>query len=414
MGYQAEIKALREEARNLWNEAQHKAAEWKEDKSKAPADAQAQYDALLDTVITKNEEAAKFEALEKKEAEINRYMTAPDPAHLLPVQGGQGDGKIDAAIDSVQMKAFNKFLTSPAGQITPDEQKALQVNSDALGGFLVAPQQFVEQLIKFVDNLVFVRQMATVYKVPQAQSLGAPSLDTDPADADWTGEVTAVTSDTTMGFGKRELRPYDLTKQVLVSKKLLRQAILDPATLVAQRLAYKFAVTQEKAFLTGTGSNQPLGVYTASAQGISTGQDFTAAGSTALTADDFKGAAMKLKPQYQAKAKWMFHRDVLKAAMQLKDSQQRPLYSDLQGSAPATMVGLPYVLSEYSPNTFTTGLYLAILGDWSWYWIADALDMEIQALVELYAATNQNGYIARAACDGQPVLEEAFVRLKLA
>jgi hypothetical protein len=40
--------------------------------------------------------------------------------------------------------------------------------------------------------------------------------------------------------------------------------------------------------------------------------------------------------------------------------------------------------------------------------------MEIQVLYELDAATNQIGFISRAECDGMPVLEEAFARVKLA
>jgi hypothetical protein len=35
-------------------------------------------------------------------------------------------------------------------------------------------------------------------------------------------------------------------------------------------------------------------------------------------------------------------------------------------------------------------------------------------LVELYAITNQNGYVARQEVDGMPVLPEAFVRLRMA
>jgi hypothetical protein len=40
--------------------------------------------------------------------------------------------------------------------------------------------------------------------------------------------------------------------------------------------------------------------------------------------------------------------------------------------------------------------------------------MQVQVLQELYAATNQMGYICRKETDGQPVLEEAFARLILA
>ena len=83
-------------------------------------------------------------------------------------------------------------------------------------------------------------------------------------------------------------------------------------------------------------------------------------------------------------------------------------------ASPATICGYPYDESEYMPNTFATTLYVGILGDWRYYWIVDALDMEIQVLTELYAATNQNAYVGRKETDGAPVLEDAWVRVKLA
>ena len=53
----------------------------------------------------------------------------------------------------------------------------------------------------------------------------------------------------------------------------------------------------------------------------------------------------------------------------------------------------PSNVSEFVPNTFTTGLFVGIVGDWSTYWIADALDMTVQRLIELYAEANQTGFI---------------------
>jgi HK97 family phage major capsid protein len=55
-----------------------------------------------------------------------------------------------------------------------------------------------------------------------------------------------------------------------------------------------------------------------------------------------------------------------------------------------------------------------MLGDFSFYWIVDALDAAIQVLDQLYAESNQTGYIIRSESDAMPVLEEAFVRSKLA
>jgi len=76
-------------------------------------------------------------------------------------------------------------------------------------------------------------------------------------------------------------------------------------------------------------------------------------------------------------------------------------------------LGRPYKMSEYCPNTFESGKYVGIIGDFKNYWIADALSMRIQRLNELYAASNQIGFIGRLESDGLPVLEEAFARITL-
>lgn len=81
--------------------------------------------------------------------------------------------------------------------------------------------------------------------------------------------------------------------------------------------------------------------------------------------------------------------------------------------APDTILDLSYKMSEYAPNTIGAGNYVGIIGDFSFYWIADALDMNIQRLVELYAEKNQTGFIGRLETDGMPVLAEAFVRVQL-
>ncbi len=70
--------------------------------------------------------------------------------------------------------------------------------------------------------------------------------------------------------------------------------------------------------------------------------------------------------------------------------------------------------SEWAPSTFTTGLYVGIIGNFDYYWILDSLLMEIQVLAELYAETNQIGYIIRAETDGAPVQSNAFARVTLA
>jgi HK97 family phage major capsid protein len=77
------------------------------------------------------------------------------------------------------------------------------------------------------------------------------------------------------------------------------------------------------------------------------------------------------------------------------------------------LLGFPVRMSEYSPNTFTTGLYVGILGDFSNYWIAELQGLMLKRLDELYQANGQTGFKLTAWADGMPVLEEAFARVKL-
>ena len=311
--------------------------------------------------------------------------------------------------------AFRRLLVGGRAAVTEAEFRALQADSDTAGGYTVAPEQFVDALIKSVDDMLFIRQRATKYRLTSAASLGVPTLTADPSDATWTTEIATGAEDSTMAFGKRELNPHPLAKRIKVSNKLLA---LNPSAeaLVRDRLAYKFAVTQEKAFLTGSGSNSPLGVFTASNDGITTARDVsTGNAATAPTFDGLISAKFSLKAQYWQKADWLFHRDVLAVVAKLKDGEGQYLWREsVREGEPDRLLGRPVMMSEYAPNTLTASQYVGLLGDFSHYWIADALDMQVQVLRELYAETNQTGYIGRLESDGMPVLAEAFARVKLA
>jgi HK97 family phage major capsid protein len=187
-------------------------------------------------------------------------------------------------------------------------------------------------------------------------------------------------------------------------------------TLVRSRLAYKFGITFEKACLTGTGAGQPLGVMTASAFGISTSRDVSTGNTTTeIKFDGLIEAKYTLKPGYWPRARWLFHRDGVKQIAKLKDGEGQYIWSEsVRVGEPDRILGLPAFMSEYQSNTFTASQYVGILGDFSNYWIADAQTLEFQLLNELYAETNQVGLIGRLDSDGMPVLEEAFVRVKLA
>lgn len=325
------------------------------------------------------------------------------------------------------LKAFVRYvLHGERGLHSSFEKRDVQADIDFVGGFLIMPQQFVSQLIKFTDNLLWIRQLATKFTLPNAQSLGAPVLDTDPDDSDWTNELATGNVDNAFAVGKRELVPFPIAKRLKASNKLLRMANVSSTfsvydaesglgpieNFLMSRLAYKTAVPQEKAFLTGSGVAQPLGVFTASTRGISTGRDVSTGSTTGITSDGLISAKYTLKQQYHKTARWLWSREAVKRIRQLKDSYGQYLWQPgLQLGQPDMLLEMPLMMSEYVPTTFTNGSYVGMLGDFSFYWIADSLNYQIQKLVELYAEANQTGFIVRAEVDGMPVLEEAFARI---
>ncbi len=316
-------------------------------------------------------------------------------------------------------RMFHNFLTGEQvrGMQRRSDQRDLQADSDPQGGYLKAPPQFVAGILRAVDDVLYFRQpgWATVFALAQADELMGVSMDAFPDDGEWTSEIGEITYDTSMAFGQRSLKPTTLAKGIKMSRKLLRVAPNSEA-LVTERLQRKLAVPMEKAYLTGSGANQPLGVFTASNNGIPTSCDVSTGNTaTAITFDGITEVKYSLKPQYWANAKWLFHRDAVKMLAKIKNGNGDYIWREsLRAGEPDLLLGGPMAVSEYTPNTFTTGKYVGMYGDFSFYWIADALNMEIQRVIELYSKTRQIGLHAWLETDGMPVLGEAFRRVKLA
>ncbi len=357
-------------------------------------------------------EADEARMLKAKAIEDSFRTTTTEPIKPEP------EGKVERSHPTntpEYRKAFQSYLIR-GEHMDSAEARALQMDVDPSGGYTVAPQEFVNQLLMKVRNGVLMRQFGTVYPLAKAESLGVPTLENEVGDPTWTSEILTGSEDSTMSFGKRELRPHPVARSIKVSKKLIRASAMDVESIVRDSLAYKVGVVEENTFLNGTGVGQPLGVFTASAQGISTGQDVSTGNTvTSIMTDGLIEAKYTLKPQYWPNARWIFHREAVKQIRKLKDGDGAYIWKPgITADRGDNILDFPVSMSEYAPHTFTTTLYVGILGDFSKYWIADALDVSIQTLVELYAATNQNGYILRKETDGMPVLEEAFIRVALA
>ena len=409
------VRELREERVKLVQRARQIIEKADEEKRGLNQEEQNNYDEAMKAVQDLGADIERREKLANLEAELAKETRSAIR------EGGNGGGNGGAGESDEEKRAkeyraaFQSYLRSGLQNMAMHEVRALQAANDTLGGYLIPPQEFVNTLIKAVDNAVYMRQWATVHTLTTSDSMGAPSLDADPSDPTWTTELDTGTEDSSMAFGQRELEPQPLAKLIKVSRKLLR---LTPSVeqLVIDRLSYKFGVTWEYAALLGSGAKQPLGVFVASNDGIDTSRDVSTGNTTtSIQMDGLKAAKYTLKGAYWPRARWLFHRDAVKQIAMLKDTTNQYLWQPgVRVGEPDRLLNFPYYMSEYAPNTFTTGQYVGVLGDFSYYWIADALNVEVQRLNELYARQHQVGFIGRLESDGMPVLAEAFVRVKLA
>lgn len=315
------------------------------------------------------------------------------------------------------MKLFAKALSGNAGDIANYRNNAVNytLGTAATAGAITAPMQFVSQLIKGLDDVLFMRKVSHMTpSLGAAQSLGFPYRKTAADDAEWTTEVAAASEEQTLDFDRREFKPNRLTKLIKLSKTLVSHADMAPK-VVLDELLRVLAVTQEKAYMTGNGTNKPLGIFTASNAGIPTSRDVAASGTTAITCDDLIDVKYALKGQYHPRAQWVMHRDLVKMVAKLKNTAtgEYVWQPSTQAGQPDRLLGSAVNMSEFAPNTYTAGLYAAVYGDFDFYWICDADQLTLQVLNELYAVNNQVGYLFQYFGDGAPVCAEAFARLKM-
>lgn len=368
------------------------------------------------------EQAARDERLAKtakdvgvSEEEVRSKLTAAK--NLRTALDENGDPIDIREATENEMKRFRAVVNKRLRGRNVDEKeyRAAQVDPLESGGILVPALEVSSKMLKALDDDVVIRDLADVIPLVSAENLGIPTLDTDLDDLDWTTELGTGSLSSGPEHGMRELNPKPLAKRVKGSKKLLR---LRPSyeQFLIDRLMYKMALTEDKAFLTGSGNNSPLGIFTANANGVPTSQDVAGSNTTtAIHPDTLWDMYFQLKSGHAAKSTWVLHRLILKAIRKLVlNSGDNYVWAPGVNGVPSTICDRPYRLSDNAPSTQTAGLYVAVLGNFEYYQIAESLRMELQVLNELYAETNQVGLIGRREVDGQPVLSEAFVRMKMA
>jgi HK97 family phage major capsid protein len=335
-----------------------------------------------------------------RQAAIDAELSAPTSA---PILNTPHTGERNQANFLARKEYRADFIAAMRGR--PTVHNVLQEGVDTDGGYLV-PTEFERQIVAGLDDMNIMRTLAKVIKTSSDRNI--PMADTT-STASWVGENGTI-PDSGVTFGQKTLGAYKLTDKIKVSVELLADSMFDIESYLAADFARAFGAAEEAAFLTGTGTGQPTGLF-AAVGGGSIG--VTTAGA-AITFDDVLNLVYSLKSAYRRKAAFIMNDATVGSIRKLKDGNGQYLWQPaLAQGQPDRLFGYPLYTSPYAPTVLAGG-FAAAFGDYSNYWIAERSARTLQRLNELYAETGQVGFLATQRIDGKVILAEGIKLLKMA
>lgn len=333
-----------------------------------------------DARVKKIEEGRPSAELEAKTNQLNDTIAKLE-GELKSVQtamarGPQGGGEGSSEAEQKAAK-YADAVQSYMRKGNDTELKAMSVDSDEDGGYLVTPAMSNE-IVKKVYESSPIRQLASV------QTISTDSLeilqDLDEAGSGWVGEVQARNTTSTPKLKKIVIPIHELFAQPQASQKLLDDAAVNVEAWLADKVVEKFARDEASAFVIGDGNLKPKGFLSYTA-GTSYGEveQYTTAGSLAIAADDVIELSYKLKEAYKNGAAWLAQRSTIKDFRKFKDTQGKYLWEPgLNGMAQSTLLGFPvYEAADMQANGVAGNLAVAFGNFKAGYQIVDRIGIRV-------------------------------------
>ncbi len=394
------ILELRSKRNTLWEQTKAFLEEHRGENGLFASDAVEQYDRMAQEV---KDLGAEIERLEQQ-AQVDAQLAAPTSR---PVSGKP----MIMTEERVATKTGTKEYTEAFWNMIRNRgnygevHNALSVGEDSEGGFTV-PDEFERKLVEALEGNNIFRGMATVIrtssgtrKIPIAEDTG---------EASWIDEGEEIPeSDTT--FGQTMLSAYKLGTMIKISNELLNDSAFDLASYIARRFGVRMGNAEERAFITGDGVGKPLGLLDDAGAKVGV----TAAKTTAISFDEVFQLYYALKAPYRKKAEFLCNEALVLQLMTIKDNNGNYIWKPgLDIGKPDTLLNRPLKTSAFMPEV-AAGNKVMAFGDYSYYWIADRQNRTFRRLNELYARTDQVGFLTTQRVDGKLILPEAVQVLQM-
>jgi HK97 family phage major capsid protein len=343
--------------------------------------------------LVQQEKAA--EGFAEKLESIEKMLKRPNAG----VEGKQVD---------IAMKAWDKFMRKGNEGLDAEETKALTVGTAATAGNL-APEEYVAEIIKIVTEISPVRSVARVRQT-QSKEIEIPQKTANFAAA-WTAETGTRSETTGYTTALKTIATHEQYAMVDISSQLLEDAAFDMEAEMNQEFAEQFAKGEGAAFISGNGTNKPVGIT----NGNVVAHTATGAADATISTDNLMDLVHGLKSEYAANAVMMFNRSTLGIIRKLKDTAGQYIFQtgfSGQSGQPNTIIGIPYVEAPDVADA-ASGAKSVLLGDFRrGYMIVDRVALSVLRDPYSQASTGLVRYLARKRVGGEVVLAEAMRVLK--
>ena len=395
------INELREKRAKTWSAMELFLDTHRNDKGVLSVEDDATYSRMEKDLEDLTNEIKRMERKDAIEAELNKPVNAP--LTEKPFKNISDEDKTGRA-SNIYKKSFWNLMRSKV--VNPTVLNALEEGTNSEGGYLV-PNEFEHTLVEALEEENIFRTLAHVIttssgdrKIPVVASKG---------NASWVDEEGTIT-DSDDAFNQVSIGAYKLGTLIKVSNELLNDSAFDLEGYISKEFARRIGAKEEDAFFNGDGSGKPIGIFNATG-GADVG--VTAASATSITADEVIDLFYSLKAPYRKNAVWVLNDSTIKAIRKLKDNNGNYLWQpSLTAGTPDTILGRPVFTSSFVPE-IKAGNKTIAFGDFGYYWIADREGRNFKKLNELYAATDQTGFVATQRVDGKLILPEAIKVLKM-
>ena len=370
----------------------------------------AQMDELVKVADTETralseDETKKFEELRAEVAKIDKTLElAKEERSMMNTPEDKKADVTGKEKEQAEERAFANFLRTGATSFNDVETRS-DVNLGKGDNGVVVPATIAARIIKTVKNIAPIIQNSDFYDVKGDLVFVVDDESTTKTTCNYVAEFQELES-TSGKFKAVTLKGNIAGVLVKVSKSLINNAGFDIVNYVVTKVADSIAQFLEGEMINGTTKIEGL---------LNGKQVVTAAGATAVTADDLIDLQLKVPQQYRGNGCFIMNPKTFAACAKLKDGQgQYLLNKDITGAFGYTLLGRPVFESDNMPEVATKKAAVVFADLMGYATKISGDSAEITILQERFATQYAVGVAGYVEVDGKIVDQQRIAVLKMA